>query len=69
MKTGLLKFDGDATIEAFRHAVLRAIDKTASELFSETGWQDQDLPRLFKAVDAHVETLAERHGIQLDWPE
>jgi hypothetical protein len=57
-------FDRNATIDAFRAAVLNALDKTAAELFNEPqGATDSDLPSLFRAIDAQTENLARRFGI------
>jgi len=59
-------FEYDATVEAFRDAVLKALDKTAQDLFNEKlGADDVDLPRLFRAVDEHVRILAARYHITL----
>lgn len=48
--------------------VLRALDKTAIEALGVTmpesvivtGWKDEDIPALSKAIDAHARKLAER---------
>ena len=66
METGLVIFDRDATLTAFRDAVLKAIDETSKQLFNESeGWRDKDLQKLFKAIDTHVETLAKDFGVKL----
>ena len=65
-------FDRDATQNAFRDAVLKAFDEIARELFGNAipakypgdGATDADLPRLFKAVYAQVDVLAQRFGIE-----
>ena len=55
----------DDTREVFRLAVLEALDQAARLTFdparNDAGATDADLPRLFKAIDAQVEVLAERY--------
>lgn len=55
--------------EVFRRKVLSALDEAAKEVFNpprnDAGATDADLPRLFKAIDAQVECLADRYGIRL----
>jgi hypothetical protein len=59
-----MKFEGRATLGAFRHAVLRALDQTAQGLFGESrGWKDEDLPELFRAIDKHALRLAKRFEV------
>ena len=57
----------DAVTDAFREAVLEALDTTAKEIFFDAkfGATDADLPRIFKAIDAQIETLCERYGVVL----
>lgn len=59
--------------EAFREAILKALDDTAAELFRgaptmgrDPGATDSDLPALFAAIDSHALKLAERYGVQVD---
>lgn len=66
-------------VEAFRDAVLAALDQTALEQFGEleafqyfaksgAGSWDQDLPALFKAIDRQAEVLADRYYVVLVEP-
>lgn len=57
----------DKVMEIFRTTLLAALDEAAGDAFLQEagGWQDQDLPRLFKALDAQIEALCERHEIVL----
>ncbi len=60
----------DDILELFRAEVLLALDKAANQTFkpprNDSGASGRDLPRLFKAIDEHVETLAERYGVTLE---
>lgn len=61
-----MTIDRDATLDAFRAAVLRAFDETAAQLFvGKVGWNDQDLAKLFPAIDRHTETLVHRYNVML----
>ena len=57
--------------DTFRQAVLEAMDKAAREIFgpavtrNDCGATDADLPQLFQALDAQLETVAERFGCTL----
>lgn len=55
--------------EIFRDHVLKALDAAAREVFdpprNDAGATDADLPRLFKAIDAQIETLAERYDVAI----
>jgi hypothetical protein len=59
----------DDARDVFRAALLLALDEAARSAFSAPGRapgaSDADLPRLFRALDEQVETLAERYGIAL----
>jgi len=44
----------DSIEDRFRNAVLDALDKAAGHSFGCNGWTDQDLPELFRAIDAQV---------------
>lgn len=57
----------DETIDAFRKAVLGALDKAAGETIKDGahGWVDQELPRFFKALDAQIESVAARYNVTL----
>jgi hypothetical protein len=61
--------DLEITRESFRRHVLDALDAAARETFNpsrnDAGASDADLPRLFKAIDAQIEVLAERYCIKL----
>jgi hypothetical protein len=63
------------TLRIWRRKVLDALDAAMIEqplpawrthLPRTQGWLDCDLPRLFKAIDAHVETVCARNGIKLE---
>ena len=56
--------DPDANKDAMREFVLNALDDYARETYGGLihGWSDADLPALFKALDAHCETLQRRHA-------
>lgn len=45
-----------------RDAVIKALDTYVEELtsISGQGWKDQELPALFRGLDAHTRTVAER---------
>ena len=60
--------------EEFRAAVLSALDTAARATFNpprnDAGASDADLPRLFKAIDAQIEALADRYDFALvTWPD
>lgn len=59
----------DDTRDIFHMIVLEAFDKAANQTFkplrNDSGATDDDLPRLFKAIDKQVEVLAKRYGITL----
>ncbi len=61
--------DRDYALEVFRNRVLSALDEAAREIFNpprnDAGATDADLPRLFKAIDAQVEALADRYRVVL----
>ena len=50
--------------ETFRRYILSALDDWAEERFlvAKAGWKDQDLPELFKGLDAQFDRLVERFG-------
>jgi hypothetical protein len=52
----------DTRIEGVRLAVLAALDAAAVELYGQEhiGWKDQDLPELFRAIDAQAERIFDR---------
>ena len=52
----------DARIETVRLAVMAALDTAAAELYGQEniGWKDQDLPELFRAIDAQAERIFDR---------
>lgn len=61
----------DDVREVFRQHVLDALD-AAGKLFTNearAGWTDQDLPALFKALDAQIERWADRADIALLEPQ
>lgn len=53
---------------AFYDNVVRALDKTAGTFFGDAamGADDSDLPRLFRAIDVQIETLAKRYNATLE---
>lgn len=61
------------TREAFRQAVLAAMDDAAQSLFGHLpacgshsqGATDTDLPELFKGIDAQLDRLCERYEVVL----
>lgn len=60
----------DKVIDAFRDAVLAALDEKAKEIFrvhvdGMPGASDADLPELFRTLDAHVEKIAMRYDAVL----
>lgn len=69
----MISLDRETIVEPFRQKVLEALDAAANETFgqlglvhrNDSGATDADLPRLFKALDAHVDVLAERYGVVL----
>ena len=67
-----MTLDRESTIETFRQMVLEALDRAAHETFkpsrNDAGATDADLPRLFKAIDAQVEALADRYDVVLITP-
>ena len=67
-----VQLDRETTLETFRDAVLRALDDAARQTFNpprnDAGATDADLPRLFAAIDAQVEALAERYRCALVTP-
>lgn len=68
MKTRSIDFD--RLRETFRDEVLASLDRAALAAFGRRwaphvpapGASDGDLPALFRVIDAHAETLAERYG-------
>lgn len=53
--------DKTLAIETFRLAVLAALDEASIEVFGHNlGATDADLPKLFPAIDAQVQRLADR---------
>lgn len=72
----MVTLDRETIIETFRLCVLAALDTAANETFgaaglvhrNDSGATDADLPRLFKAIDAQVDVLAERYGAVLVKP-
>lgn len=62
----------DHVREAFRLAVLTALDAMASRALRVTGVHspgasDDDLPGLFRAIDAQADRLAVRYGVRWDF--
>ena len=61
----------DNTCDVFRTAVLSALDEAANQTFdpprNDSGATDEDLVRLFKAIDAQVDVLAKRYNVT--WAE
>jgi hypothetical protein len=59
-------FDREQVTDIFRQRVLEALDEAARETFdppgNRAGATDADLPRLFTAIDAQIDVLAERFG-------
>jgi hypothetical protein len=59
--------------EAFRLAILKALDETAAEIFEgfkslpkrAQGATDAELPELFRAIDAQTNRLCGRYGVVL----
>lgn len=61
-----MTFDKDTAREIIRKAVIDALDDAALTIFDKPkGWEDRDLPRLFKALDEQLDVLSERHGHHL----
>jgi hypothetical protein len=61
-----MTLDHDHVRTVFRAALLTALDNAARNVFNrQLGASDQDLPRLFAALDAQIETLAERYDATL----
>lgn len=66
--------DLETAQEIFRDHVLTAMDNAAREIFgpavkrNDAGATDDDLPRLFKALDAQLNYLADRFGVILTTP-
>ena len=61
-----IRKDRESTLDIFRRAVIDGLDRASRKAFAVPhGWQDQDLPRLFRAVDEQAEVLAERFEIKL----
>lgn len=61
--------------DEMRRYVLDALDTWARARFGHTefvrglagaGWQDQDLPNLFPALDRHFETCIARFGVTVE---
>jgi hypothetical protein len=65
--------DLDFAQETFKAAVLRALDKAATDVFGEDaytvlGWTDDDLSAILPLVTRQIERVAEREEAQLyDW--
>jgi hypothetical protein len=65
--------DLDFAQETFKAAVLRALDKAATDVFGEDaytvlGWTDEDLPTILPLVTRQIERVAEREAVYLhDW--
>ena len=65
--------DLDFAQETFKAAVLRALDKAATDVFGEDaytvlGWTDEDLPTILPLVTRQIERVAEREAVRLhDW--
>ena len=65
--------DLDFARETFKAAVLRALDKAATDVFGEDaytvlGWTDEDLPTILPLVTRQIERVAEREAVRLhDW--
>jgi len=59
MICSMLQHD-DSKEDKFRHAVLDALDHAAYLCGMPSGWTDQDLPELFRAIDSHRERLEAR---------
>lgn len=59
--------DKKEVTEVFRAKMLAALDAAVNETFkpphNRQGAADQDLPRLFKALDIQIYTLARRYGV------
>lgn len=59
----------DYVRDVFREAVLKGLDLATRQTFdppqTNAGATDADLPRLFKAIDAQVDRLADRFGVIL----
>jgi hypothetical protein len=59
----------DDWIEQGRKAVLDALDqyvRTTTQFGASRGWVDQELPNLFRAVDAHLDSIAERINLGIE---
>lgn len=63
----------DQVTDAFRRAFLKAMDREAVRQFglpvqmeAQAGALDQDLPDLFRTLDAQVDRLAARYGWTLE---
>lgn len=48
---------GDTPEDKFRHHVLNALDAAAESSGLIHGWTDEDLPELFRAIDAQRERV------------
>jgi hypothetical protein len=65
--------DLDFAQETFKAAVLRALDKAATDVFGEDaytvlGWTDDDLSAILPLVTRQIERVAEREAVHLhDW--
>jgi hypothetical protein len=66
-----MKRNRTEVLDNFRQAILFALDDQARRNFRgaklppQPGAVDDDLPALFQPLDAHVETLAARYGVEL----
>ena len=59
----ILELDSsDIRIQTLRQAVLAALDAAAVELYGQEnmGWRDEDLPRLFRAVNEQANRILDR---------
>lgn len=58
--------DLDTERDAFRRHMLDALDAWSVERFEQkdAGWKDSDLPGLFAALDAHLETVLMRLNVE-----
>ncbi|TIT80115.1 MAG: hypothetical protein E5W57_04080 [Mesorhizobium sp.] len=72
-----MTYDKDTAKEILRNAVLNALDAAAKEIFGEraaghkggVGAMDEDLPRLFPAIDQQLDVLSTRfnHPLYEGW--
>lgn len=65
-----MKLLRDDVCDVFYRHVLNALDRATRETFhpnnkANEGATDEDLPRLFKAIDEQVDALAKRFDIEL----